>query len=206
MQNEDVMVLFKKIEKLKNDKRPSTEIRQLYDTIIDISSFLVYKNTKKYKNFNNYFDLNQEGFVGLIKAVNIFNYRRFPNFFIFANQWVLNSIVRAAKKYDVVYNPKKLKTLYVDNLESSLFGLETDLIEDNLYENEKKSIVNNEISKLKKREQKIIKSVFGIGLDKSTLRGAEKQCKLTYERIRQIKKQIIKKMEANKNLKNIYNT
>jgi RNA polymerase sigma factor (sigma-70 family) len=193
--NNEVMERFKKIDELSNED----QVRKIHNQIVEDLSFLVYSNTKKYRKFSNYEDLNQEGFVGLIKATKRFNHRLFPNFFVFANQWIINGIMRSAKKHDVVYNPKRIKTVYCDNDDMPM--VDEGIGPDECFCNQEKiEGVHKAIETLTDRDKKIIKNIYGIGAAEHTLRGTEKFCNLTYERIRQIKNKAIEKLKLNKNL------
>lgn len=201
--NDEAMEIFRNIECIKKDRlAPGVKIKQLQDDMIEDLSFLVYSSAKKYKRFNNYEDLVQEGFVGLIRAVQRFDYKRFPNFFVFANQWIINNIRRAAKKYDVVYNPSRSKVVYVGNIDLvENNGVDEIAPDDYVLYNERKSALLKEISKMSGREQTIVKNIYGIDeISGHTLRGTEKFCGLTYERIRQIKNKAVKKLSQNKDL------
>lgn len=193
--NDEIIERFMRIEKL-NDK---TQEKKIHDQIIHDLSFLVYSNTKRYRKFPNYEDLNQEGFIGLIKATKKFDYKRFPNFFVFANQWIVNGIKRSAKKYDIVYSPKRIKTVYINN-EELFANEETNGPDECFYRKERINQVRFTISSLSPRDCTILMNVFGIGVAQNTLRETEKYCGLTYERIRQIKNLIIDKFRSNHNL------
>jgi len=196
--NSEIMDRFKRIEEL-SDK---SQVKKIHDQIINDLSFLVYNNTKKYLRFSNYEDLNQEGFIGLIKATRNFNYKLFPNFFVFANQWIINGIRRSAKKYDIVYNPNRIKTVYINNEET--FYSDEQLDQENLfYKKEKNKKIRKVVDSLESRNKIIINSLFGINSKAYTLRGAENICGLTYERIRQIKNETIEKLKLDKNLLDI---
>lgn len=197
--NEEIMKRFKDIENIKNLNNDDVKlkIREMQNKIIEDLNFLVYFNVKKYKKFPNYKDLKQEGFIGLIKAVRKFNYRKFPNFFIFANRRILNGIMRSAKKYDIVYNPYKIKTVYCDIHNCCQEIVEDFDLEDLMYRKEKVEKIIKVLNSLPLKEKNIVKVVFGIDSEIYTLRQAEKCCNLTYERIRQIKNIVLKKLKSN---------
>lgn len=115
--NVEILERFRVIQDLKDDncQKNHEEINKLQNTIVIDLGFLVYSNAKRYKNLPNYEDLVQEGFIGLTKAARRFDYTLSNNFFNYATQWILNGIKRSAKKYDVVYNPERVKTVYIDS-------------------------------------------------------------------------------------------
>jgi RNA polymerase sigma factor (sigma-70 family) len=198
MSNDEAMDLFKKIEALKETNNHK-EVQTLQNGLVQSLSFLVHGNTRRYRRFSNYDDLAQEGFIGLLKAVRRFDYRRFPNFFIFANQWISNSVKRAAKKYDVVYNPNRTKTVYLGDTELEETDAEYDL-DELLSAQERSARVGNALASLTEREKTIVSNLFGMNTYEHTLRETEAHCDVTYERIRQIKNRIINKLKTNKSL------
>ena len=196
--NDEVMLRFKQIEELKQNSASEETLKGLRDRIVEDLSFLVYRNTSRYKRFPNYEDLNQEGFIGLIKAVNRFEYTRFPNFFVFANQWIINSIKRSAKKHDVVYNPNRNRVVYSSD-DTTLNAPSDELdLECLLFDKQKYGAILDVVVTLSPRDNTIISSLFGINTKEHTLRETEKYCDLTYERIRQIKNKVITRLRSNK--------
>ena len=197
--NSEVMERFKRIDEISDTQ----QIKRIHDQIITDLSFLVYSNTSRYRKFSNYEDLNQEGFVGLIKATKRFDHRRFPNFFVFANQWILNGIMRSAKKHDVVYNPKRIKTVYCGDDQLMPPDESAECVDEQYETKERNGIVNDAISSLPVRDRGILMNLFGINSGEHTLRETEKYCGLTYERIRQIKNRALEKLKLNKSLMEI---
>lgn len=203
LSNEEVINIFKQIEILKNDKSKISEINNLQNKIINGLSFLVYDMAKSYRKFPNYEDLVQEGFIGLIKAVRKFDFNKYPNFFMYANQWIKNSIKKSASRFDVVYNPNRKRVVYAekesDNEEDSSMDLENIF-----FEKELKIKVQETINELSDRDREIIKKIFGfIDSAPQTLREIGPEFNLTHERVRQIKNNIISKLKNNQILNDL---
>jgi RNA polymerase sigma factor (sigma-70 family) len=196
--NDEAMELFKKIESLKESSNHK-DAQALQNSLIQSLGFLVQANIRRYRSFSNYEDLSQEGYMGLLKAVRRFDYKRFPNFFVFASQWITNSVKRAAKKYDVVYNPNRTKTVYLGDTELEETDAENDL-DELLTAKERNTKVKAALVGLTEREHTIMASLFGMNTHEHTLRETEECCDVTYERIRQIKNRIITKLKTNKSL------
>ena len=198
--NSEIMKLFKDVEEIKKSEADSSsvnkQIKQIHDQIIDKLSFLVYYNAKQYKKFPNYEDLVQEGFVGLIRAVKKFEHWRFPNFFVFADQWIRHSIKRSASRFDVVYNPNRSRVIYSEFKDSEVqtdTGLEDDISKKDIMENVERILGN-----YSSREREIVQKVFGLNDCKDqTLREIGPQFNLTHERVRQIKNNVIRKLRRN---------
>jgi RNA polymerase sigma factor (sigma-70 family) len=182
---------FKRIDE---EQMSGPQVKQIHDQIIEDLSFLVYSNTSKYKKFSNYEDLNQEGFVGLIKATKRFNHKLFPNFFVFANQWIINGIRRSAKKHDVMYSPQRIKTVYCGFSEDLSAVDEKDGPDEVFEKAERADRLYKAMGLLGDRERKIVSILFGVDSKKQTLRESEKCFNLTYERIRQIKNKALEKL------------
>lgn len=172
------------------------------DLVIELD-FLVKYNTKMYKSMSNYEDLNQEGLIGLIRAVRIFDHTRFPNFFVFANQWILNGIKRAAKKYDIVYSPSKKRVVYKTDEEIEKLMIDEMDLDEALDESRMKVAVRSAVNSLPKRDSMIVSKLFGFENEDCTLRNAEKFCDVSYERIRQIKNKALERLKSHKAIINI---
>lgn len=210
--NDEVIELFKSAESIKNDTTLSPEqieshVRDIHNKIIKELSFLVYRNSKPYRKFSNYEDLVQEGLIGLLKAVRRFDYRRYPNFFLYAEQWIRHSIKRSASRFDVVYNPDRKRVVYAE-ITSDANGKEEEdptTPEDVFFAKEIQVRVREVLNEFSERDREIVERIFGLG-DQSpqTLREIGPDFNLTYERIRQIKNNVISKLKKNQILNDLY--
>lgn len=206
MTNSEAMQLFKDIETLKTDgellgDQLDKQVESVQNRIITELSFLVYSNVQPYRKFPNYEDLVQEGFIGLLKAVRRFDYTRFPNFFVFAEQWIRHYVKRAASRFDVVYNPNKSRVVYAEPAEVGKEEEVQDTPEEVFFEKERSSKIEEVLGELPERDRDIVKRIFGLGGHKpQTLREIGPIYNLTHERIRQIKNQVISKLKKNERL------
>jgi RNA polymerase sigma factor (sigma-70 family) len=200
--NDEVIKIFKQIDLLKNDQSKSTEINKLRDEIVKSLSFLVYENTKSYRKFPNYEDLVQEGFIGLIKAVKKFDYNKYPNFFMYANQWIKNGVKRSASRFDIVYNPERKRVVYAEIEKEEIDPIN---VEDIFLNKERQIKLKEIINEFSDRDKEIIKRLFGIDKNQQTLREIGKELDLTHERIRQIKNGLVNKLRDNKKLEELSN-
>ena len=150
--------LFEQIESLKNKSNSNKEIHKIRNKIFNSLKFVVYKVVKPYKKFENYHDLLQEGFIGLFKAVEVFDFTKFPNFCVFAEQWVFNKVKYKAGRFDIVYSPRKTRTIYIDQereFESILGSYEIyNIIENNDY-------TKKILQELTNTECDVVKKTFG---------------------------------------------
>lgn len=206
LNNNDVMQLFRDAEDIKADDSLTAEekskmVREIHDTIINGMTFLVRHKTKSYKNFPNYQDLVQEGLIGLIKAVQRFDCSRYPNFFKFSEQWIINYIKRSASKFDVVYNPSKERVVYSEPADLDIEE-ETEISPEEIFlHQERAEMINRVLSDLPDRDREIVQRIYGIGGYKpQTLREIGPLYNLTYERVRQIKENVVVKLRKDQNL------
>lgn len=210
MTNAETIELFKKIDDLKNNSNfpeeiLNREVNVIQNEIIEKLSFLVYSNARSYRKFPNYEDLVQEGFIGLLRAVRKFNCNLFPNFFVYAEQWIRHSVKRSASRFDVVYNPNKIRVVYA---EPSDIGKEDEsnfTPEDIFFVKETSIKIEKVLKDFPTRDREIVKRIFGLGEYKQqTLREIGPIFGLTHERIRQIKNKVILKLRKNKSLNELY--
>jgi len=149
MSNSQAMELFKTAEKIRQDsslteQETDQKVRSIHDRLIKELAFLVYSNARSYSRFPNYEDLIQEGYIGLLNAIRKFDYTRFPNFFVFAEQLIRNGIKKAASKFDVVYSKTRERVVYA---EPSELGLDEELDEttpeETFFSKERVNQINN---------------------------------------------------------------
>lgn len=206
MSNDDVILLFKNIEQIKNDtnlsqKQINQKIDSINDKIIKELAFLVYNNTRFYRKFPNYEDLVQEGFIGLIKAVRKFDYNKYPNFFLYAAQWIKHSVKRSASRFDIVYNPERKRVVYSQLELDENEEIDYTTPEDLFFTKEIQTKVKKVISEFSERDREIINRIFGLNNNiPQTLREIGPEFNLTYERIRQIKNHVLSKLKNNQEL------
>ena len=207
--NSEVMKLFREADEIKADAQlteaqKKDKVENIHNKIIKELSFLVYNGAKSYRKFPNYEDLVQEGFIGLLKAVRKFEHARFPNFFVYAEQWIRHRIKNSASRFDVVYNPNKQRVVYADDLGDSVEEETEFTPEDVYFEVEKKESIKKVLDEFPEREREIVKRIFGLD-DHSpqTLREIGPDFDITYERIRQIKNNVISKLRKNQRLNDL---
>ena len=87
---EEIMALAKKI------RRGHFDLKKAKDKLINANLRLVVSIAKKYTNRGlHFFDLVQEGNIGLIKAVEKFEYRKGYKFSTYATWWIRQAITRS---------------------------------------------------------------------------------------------------------------
>jgi len=202
--NADIMDMFKEIDEFKSNSYMAEDelnsiIEKKQNKIVNKLSFLVYRQTKQYRNFSNYKDLVQEGFVGLTRAVRKFEWERFPNFFVYSDWWVRHYVKYAASKFDIVYNPNKNRVVYAEPDESE--PDESDGPFEMLFDSEKQESINEILREFPERDREIVKMIFGLGGQlPHTLREIGPKFNLTHEGVRQIKNNVLDKLKKNKKI------
>ena len=208
--NAETMRLFEQISGIKDDDSipaatKGSKILALQNGLVEKLSFLVYSNVKRYRRFPNYEDLVQEGFVGLIRAVRRFNYKLFPNFFVYSERWIQHNIKRAASRFDVVYSPNRVRVIYTDPPELSDDADPGESQETQCILKEASQKVRKALNEFPIRDREIVERIFGLdNRDPQSLRAIGAVYNLTHERIRQIKNQVVLKLKENEKLSEIY--
>lgn len=199
--NSEIMDMFKKIDSINlnkdlSEKEIAKQVKACKETIVKKLSFLVYSHTRYYKRFPNYEDLVQEGFVGLITAINKFKWEMFPNFFAYSDQWIRHKVKKGASRFDVVYNPDKSRVIYAEPDESEIDSSGSP--EEMLFNKERSDCIKEVLCDFSERERQIVQKIFGLeGKLPETLREIGPQFNLTHERVRQIKNRVIDRLRKN---------
>ena len=204
--NSEIMDIFKQIDVIRYNSNLTKEeiekqVKEYHDLIMQKMSFLVLGHTRQYINFPNYEDLSQEGLVGLLKAVQKFEWRRYPNFFAFSARWIRNGVKKGASRFDVVYNPNRNRVIYAEPDENEA---DLDNPEEMFFNQERKDCIDKILDEFPERDKKIVQKIFGLeGQKPETLREIGPQFNLTYERVRQIKNNVMAKLRKNSRLQDM---
>lgn len=179
----------------------NSEIMKIFDkkdkgwkeSVINKVGFLVHHNCYMYSKYTNHEDLIQDGFVGLLRAINTYDPSRFSNFMSYADRWIVHYVKRSASRFDIVYSPSRARVVYGVKNENDFCP--DDIPENILLDTERKRVVELAINKLKGREFSIIRQSFGIKEKKKTLREIGDYFNISYERVRQIRARALLKLK-----------
>lgn len=89
------------------DAKLIAQLKRHEQICIEKFKYLITMKTGRYKSFSNYDDLNQEGFVALIKAMKTFNPKK-GSFFAWAHNYIGTKISRSANLHTTIRYPLKV--------------------------------------------------------------------------------------------------
>jgi RNA polymerase sigma factor (sigma-70 family) len=193
--NDEVLSLIKIYR-----EAPFKRKRKIKGTILRRLDYLVYAKIKGYRNRPHYEDLLQEGRVGLMKAVEDFDYTRGINFFKYA-RWHIQSRITCLVKRHKREEARKGKMIEG--------GQQTDECEASpeiRYEiMEGVRVLRKAMDTLPDMDRHVLIMRFGMdGSNEQTLRQIGETFSLTKQRIAQIEKKAISKLKKNRQFKNFF--
>lgn len=184
------------IEKLKTDPTASSKL-------IEHNLRLVVYIAKKFENTGvGIDDLTSIGTIGLIKAIKTYKPDKNIKLATYASRCIENEILmfvrRSSNRIKEVSIDEPLNTDWDGNelLLSDVLGTEEDEIYKNIEMTEEKSIVNEAIKKLSKREQTIINLRFGLsGQEELTQKEVADLLGISQSYISRLEKKIMKRLK-----------
>lgn len=198
--NEAIRLKIKEIKRMaKIDKHLA---HKMENKLVMSLSYLVKSVIFKYKKYNNYDDLYQEGMVGLIKAVRQYNSDMSFHFSRYALLWIRTCVMRSIKKINVVSAASSsniiVKVIYEVNDEDIILN---NTLEKNMLLNEQIVRVNRIITTLPEKHQRIVKMRYGLeDVKEHNLQELASNFNMTREGIRQLEGRILKKIKNNKSI------
>jgi len=99
--------LFSLRKESQNDSKIKVELDKHEKICIEKFKYLVTMKTGKYKSFNNFDDLNQEGYLGLVTAMKNYN-PSLGSFFWWAHKYIDTRISRSANLHTTIRYPLKV--------------------------------------------------------------------------------------------------
>lgn len=195
--NENIRLRIKEIKAERKDNQALA--KRMEDDLIISLAYLVHSVVYRYKRFDNYEDLYQEGMIGLIKAVQQYNSDTSFHFTRYAMWWIKARVVRSIKK---------LNLITVSGDENMRYFMQYDIKENDMIDEgdpEKSAILteeisqlNNVISSLPEKHQQIIKMRYGLNnVKEHNLQDLGDKLDMTREGIRQLEHRILNKLKIN---------
>jgi RNA polymerase sigma factor (sigma-70 family) len=151
-----------------NDPKLIGEFKKHNQTCVEKFSYLVTMKTGRYKAFNNYEDLNQEGFEALYKAMNNYNPKK-GSFFWWAHKYIDTRISRSANLHTTIRYPLKVAKAQTPHKESVMPTLieERYCPDKELEESQSLQAIQGAIALLNQGQKEVINLAFGFDGDKS---------------------------------------
>jgi RNA polymerase sigma factor (sigma-70 family) len=155
---------------------------------------------KKYGYPHHYHDLCQEGAIALLIAARKFDPSK-SKFSTYACLWIKTRLRQyVVNNLNPVHVPqwKCNHGQLIKSIQCPLFECHSVVqpnIDEQVNTNELRSQINTMLSLLTSREAFILRSYYGIGVHKRTLRGIAGELGLSFERIRQIRNKAIAKIK-----------
>lgn len=150
-----------------HDPKISSEIKKHEKICMEKFRYLVTMKTGRYKAFSNYDDLNQEGFVALVKAMNNYNPKK-GSFFWWAHKYIDTRISRSANLHTTIRYPLKVAKNNTPHKESvmPLLVEERYCPDKELEESQAAQAIYNAVEHLSDEQKKVINLAFGFEGDK----------------------------------------
>jgi len=181
----DAQKLLNKLTLLKQQAKESgntTELKKHERLCIEQFKYLINMKTNKYKFFNNYEDLKQEGFLALLTAIDSYLPSK-GSFFYWAHQYIDTRLNRMSNAHTLIRYPLKPNEERSSYKEMPIQHL---IISDNKYcphfQLESAEINHNiqsAIDKLPSDQKEIINSFYGLNQDKQSISNINKKLKIT---------------------------
>lgn len=150
-----------------DDSKISAELKKHEKICMEKFRYLVTMKTGRYKAFNNYDDLNQEGFEALIKSMNNYNPKK-GSFFWWAHKYIDTRISRSANLHTTIRYPLKVAKNNTPHKESVMPVLieERYCPDKELEESQTTHAIQGAIAKLSAEQKEVISLVYGFDNDK----------------------------------------
>jgi RNA polymerase sigma factor (sigma-70 family) len=150
-----------------DDAKTKIELKRHEQICIENFKYLVTMKTGRYKAFNNYDDLNQEGFEALIKAMNNYNPKK-GSFFWWAHKYIDTRISRSANLHTTIRYPLKVAKNNTPHKEAVLPLLieERYCPDKELEESQLNNAIQGAISALTNEQKEVLSLAFGLDGEK----------------------------------------
>jgi len=210
-ENKQVYELLTKLVALrsKNDKakgaallKAKKEYEEYFNFLVGRFGYIAEIHTRRYIKFSNYQDLLQEGYLGLVMALDKFDMTRSNNFFRIANWYVKTRVKRAANKFDVINVPMAIgKTAPLCRVEVPIIADATMNAQDMMENLQQSEVMKNTIMSLPLEHKKVVCYFYGFDFIDNEIQMVEKKTIADIARELNISRPKIKKIIENTNKK-----
>lgn len=178
--------------KVKPDPKAIIELKQQQQICLQKFRYLVLIKTSRYKNFNNYDDLNQEGLEALLQGLNSYNPKK-GNIFWWLHKYIDTRISRTANLHTTIKFPLKYAKIHTPHREQLPTVTDFTTIDqsDMLEQSEALHTIKQTFSTLSDNQQNIVKLVFGMnGENPQSISKVCKQLNISRQACTQVLKQV----------------
>jgi RNA polymerase sigma factor (sigma-70 family) len=164
----DLIEKYKFLKKeIESNKSLKLELIKHENLCISKLKYLVTMKLGKYKNFNNYEDLYQEGCEALLKAIKTYNPDVASNVFWWCHKYIDTRISRSANLHTTIRYPLKVAKKQTPHKEAIMPNLieQSGCPETQLYNAQINKLIHENLSLLSDKQKIIITMAFGLGDD-----------------------------------------
>jgi RNA polymerase sigma factor (sigma-70 family) len=169
-ESQQLMAKFIKLRAIAEETKSAKDIAKFKKherLCVEKFEYLITMRTWKYKSYDNYEDLNQEGMEALTKAMKNYNPRR-SIFFFWAHSYIATRISRAASAHTTIRYPLKIAKTNPPHKERDMpIMLDEKQVPDLQLECAQTTLsLYNTVNSLNNQQKEIINLVFGLTGDK----------------------------------------
>jgi len=169
-ESQQLMKVFIKLRNKADETKSPTDISNFKKherLCVEKFAYLIYMRTGRYKAYDNYEDLNQEGFEALTKAMKNYNPKKGIAFFWF-HRYVHTRISRSANLHTTIRYPLKIAKLNPPHREKDMpIMLDEKQVPDLQMECVQTTLgLNNTLNLLTPQQKEIVDLSFGLTGDK----------------------------------------
>lgn len=160
--------LVLKLKELKKENSPESrsKLREHENLCVAKLKYLVSMKLGKYKTFNNYEDLFQEGYEALLKAINTYDPSK-GSIFWWCHKYIDTRISRSANLHTTIRYPLKIAKQQAPHKEAIMPNLieKNGCPENKLHNLEVTNLINKNLLSLSERQRTILSMAFGLDDD-----------------------------------------
>lgn len=161
--NKLVETLLELKDKAKKNPEFQHELNKHENICVEKFAYLINMRTTRYYNFNNFDDLNQEGYEALTRAFKTYKKGK-GSIFSWVHRYVKTRIQRRANNHSAMRIPLKISKELVPFKEQNLpILVETDYVPEKQYAAaEINHIINNSFNNLPEEQQELLSKYYGL--------------------------------------------
>lgn len=160
---QELVTKYKRLKKsAESDESVKLELKKHESICISKLKYLVTMKVGKYKNFNNYEDLIQEGYEALLKGIKTYESSK-GSVFWWLHKYIDTRISRSANLHTTIRYPLKVAKQQAPYKEFNMPNLieEIDCPDKKLEEHQSIQLINNNLKYLSEKQKEILSLAFG---------------------------------------------